>query len=316
MKTRVIPVYALLLGVLCCQLYGQNGSPKASSVDGNTSRKQEDIPPLPRPVDGGLPVAFVLGEDAEVMDFTGPLEVFASAWTPEGKPLFRPYFVASHSEPVKVGGGMQVVPDYTFATAPRPKIIVIPAMRSDTPDMIDWIKQHAGDTDVTMSVCNGAFVLAKTGLLDGKPATAHHGSYFRFAGTYPNVQLKRGARFVETGNLASSGGISSGIDLALRIVARYLGKSETQSIVDAMEYQGSGWLDADSNSAFARLPESNTDKPICPLCQMASSTEIHSEYLGRTYYFCSESEKQFFDAHPEVVDRFLAEDSTRAKTNK
>ena len=209
MKTRVIPVYALLLGVLCCQLYGQNGSPKASSVDGNTSRKQEDIQPLPRPVDGGLPVAFVLGEDAEVMDFTGPLEVFASAWTPEGKPLFRPYFVASHSEPVKVGGGMQVVPDYTFATAPRPKIIVIPAMRSDTPDMIDWIKQHAGNTDVTMSVCNGAFVLAKTGLLDGKPATAHHGSYFRFAGTYPNVQLKRGARFVETGNLASSGGISS-----------------------------------------------------------------------------------------------------------
>lgn len=282
---------------------------RAAAGSARTASPPAELAPLPRPAGGELPAAFVLGPDAEVLDFAGPLEVFAAAWTPEGKPLFKPYFVASSREPVIVGGGMRVVPDHTFATAPAPKVIVIPAMRGDTPEMIEWIRRNAGGTDVTMSVCNGAFVLARTGLLDGKSSAAHHGGYFRFAGMFPKVKLERGARFVETGNLASSGGISSGIDLALRVVARYLGKAEAQAIVDAMEYQGSGWLDPRSNAAFARLPESSAETPVCPLCRMAASKEIRSDYRGKTYYFCGDSEKEFFDAHPEVMDRFLAEDA-------
>ncbi|MCC7141357.1 MAG: DJ-1/PfpI family protein [Candidatus Eisenbacteria bacterium] len=271
---------------------------------------------LPRTPGVEIPVALVIGADAEVLDFTGPLEVFAAAWTPEGKPLFKPYFVAGESEPVLVGGNMRVVPDYTFANAPAPKVIVIPAMSEHNPEMVDWIRRAAAGTDVTMSVCNGAFVLARTGLLDGRPATAHHGGYFRFAGAFPEVQLQRGARYVETGNLASSGGISSGIDLALRVVARYLGEAEAHAIVDAMEYQSSGWLDPGSNATYARLPESSAQSPICPLCQMTASTDIRSEYRGRTYYFCAESEKEYFDAHPEVVDRFLEEDAARGSESR
>ena len=139
------------------------------------------------PGGGKIPVAIVIGKDAEVLDFTGPLEVFAQAYTQDGKPLFAPYMVAAALEPVTVGGGMKVVPDHTFKTAPPPKIIVIPAMALDaaTPEMIEWIRKASKSTDVTMSVCNGAFVLAKTGLLSGKRATAHHGGYFRFAGMYP-----------------------------------------------------------------------------------------------------------------------------------
>lgn len=265
--------------------------------------------PLPIPAGGEIPVAFVIAQDAEVLDFCGPLEVFASAWKNDHA-VFKPYFVAASMEPVVVGGGMKVVPDYTFTTAPAPRVIVIPAMGGHTPEMIDWIRNASKSTDVTMSVCNGAFVLAKTGLLDGRPATAHHGGYFRFAGMFPRVHLKRGARFVEDGNLASAGGISSGIDLALRVVERYVGREDTRAIVDGMEYQGTGWLDPGSNAAYGRLPVSTAEAPVCPLCQMNADKSIHSEFKGTTYYFCSASEKTFFDEHPEVMERFLAEDAT------
>jgi len=272
------------------------------------------LAPLPVPAGGEIPVAFVISKDAEVLDFCGPLEVFAGAWTRDGNPLFKPYFVAASLDPVVVGGGMRVVPDCTFATAPAPKVIVIPAMGTDVPDeMIEWIRRASKGTDVTMSVCNGAFVLAKTGLLDGRPATSHHGGYFRFAGMFPKVQLQRGARFVETGNLASAGGISSGIDLALRVVERYMGRDDTQALVDGMEYQGTGWLDPKSNEAYARLPKSSAQAPVCPLCQMSADTTIQSVFRGKPYYFCSPSEKEFFDEHPGVMDRFLAEDAALAK---
>lgn len=267
--------------------------------------------PLPVPPGGEIPVAFVIGADAEVLDFCGPLEVFAGAWTADGHPMFKPYFVAASLEPVTVGGGMRVVPDYTFANAPAPRVVVIPAMGPPPDDMVDWIRRVSSGTDVTMSVCNGAFVLARTGLLDDRPATAHHGGYFRFAGRFPRVQLKRGARYVEVGNLASSGGISSGIDLALRVVERYAGREMAQAIVDGMEYQGTGWLHPNSNDAWARMPRSTPEHPICPLCQMEADTTIHSEYRGATWYFCSADEKAFFDEHPAVVDLFLAEDAAR-----
>ncbi len=263
------------------------------------------------PAGGKIPVAIVVGKDAEVLDFTGPLEVFAQAYTQDGKPLFAPYMVAATPEPVRVGGGMKVVPDHTFKTAPPPKIIVIPAMALDaaTPEMIEWIRKASKSTDVTMSVCNGAFVLAKTGLLSGKRATAHHGGYFRFAVMYPEVRLKRGARFVEDGNIASAGGVSSGIDLALRVVERYVGQDGAGQVANGIEYQGKGWLDPDSNEAYAKMPVMDENHPVCPLCRMDGDRSIKIDYKGKTYYFCSEDEKAFFDKHLDVFERFLAEDA-------
>ena len=87
-----------------------------------------------------MPVAFVILKAAEVLDFCGPLEVFAAASTKDGKPLFAPYTVASTMEPVVVGGGMKVLPDYIFKTASAPKVIVIPAQAGLTPEMIEWIR--------------------------------------------------------------------------------------------------------------------------------------------------------------------------------
>ena len=273
---------------------------------------------LPVPPEGKIPVAFVLGKDAEVLDFCGPLEVFAQAYTKDGKPLFAPYMVAAALEPVRVGGGMKVVPEHTFKTAPPPKIIVIPAMALDaaTPEMIEWIRKASKSTDVTMSVCNGAFVLAKTGLLSGKQATAHHGGYIRFAGMYPNVRLKRGARFVEDGNVATAGGVSSGIDLALRVVERYVGREIATQVAGGIEYQGKGWLNPDSNEAYATMPVLDDNHPLCPLCRMVGDRSIKSGYKGKTYYFCSEDEKAFFDKHLDVFERFLAEDAAHRGGSK
>ena len=276
------------------------------------------LPALPVPAGGKLPVAFVIGKEAEVLDFCGPLEVFAGAWTKEGVPLFAPYMVYGLKEPVKVGGAMRVLPDYTYKDAPAPKIIVIPAMSMEdvSQEMCDWIVEASKTTDVTMSVCNGAFVLAKTGLLDGKRCTAHHAGYFRFAGMYPKVKLVRGARFVEEGKLATAGGISSGIDLALRVVERYLGTDSVIDLADGMEYQGTGWQNPDSNEVYAKMPEFDEAHPLCPLCLMEGDRSLKTNHKGKNFYFCSPDEKSFFDQHLEVFDRFAAEDAVRTAKPK
>ncbi len=304
----VLAVSAFYIGRNNCDF----NTDSQSQTSGISQVSQQDEPRrLPIPAEGSIPVAIVVGKDAEVLDFCGPLEVFAFAYTHEGKALFDISIVAESTDPVTVGGGMRVIPRYSFKDAPAPKIIVIPAMNeiSATPAMMDWLRQASKSTDVTMSVCNGAFILAKSGLLDGKFATSHHGGYFRFAGTFPKVKLKRGARFVEDGNIASAGGVSSGIDLALRVVQRYMGTKEAEAIADGIEYQGKGWLNPDSNEAFAKLPKHDEQNPLCPLCLMAGNKAIKSEHKGKTYYFCHESEKTFFDQHREVMDRFLDEDS-------
>ncbi|MCC7014130.1 MAG: hypothetical protein IT454_16350 [Planctomycetes bacterium] len=92
----------------------------ACATLGATDEAAPPMASLSVPSEGSLPVAFVLGPDAEVLDFTGPLEVFAGAWTADWRPLFQPYFVAASLEPVTVSGGLRVVPDYIFADAPAP----------------------------------------------------------------------------------------------------------------------------------------------------------------------------------------------------
>ncbi len=284
---------------------------KEASVDTAINVSGVRISPLPVPAGGKLPAAFVLGKGAVVLDFAGPLEVFTGATTKDGKMLFAPYMVAATKDPVSVGIGMKVVPDHDFKSAPQPKVIVIPAMYFSQKDseMIDWIRAASKGTDVTMSVCNGAFVLAKTGLLDGKSATCHHGGFFEFAVTYPNVHLKRGARFVEQGNLASAGGVSSGIDLAMHVVERYLGHDLALQVADGMEYQGKGWLDPNSNQAYAKMRELNAARPMCVICQMETDRSIATNYKGQTFYFCMKDHKDVFEKHTDVYERFLAEDA-------
>src|SRR6184192_2375817 len=202
---------------------------------------------------------------------------------------------------------MKIVPDYTLTNAPAPKVIVIPAQSEPSNAMLDWIRQSTKKTDVTMSVCTGAFVLAKTGLLDGKSATTFHGAFGPFAMKFPKIDLKRGARFVENGNLATAGGLSSGIDLALHVVERYFGHEIAQKTAYNMEYQGQGWMNPDSNQIYATSPVSTAEHPLCPVCGMDvdPAKAPKSVFKGATYYFCSDNDKKTFDAAP---DKFVNTD--------
>ncbi|MGC1684679.1 MAG: DJ-1/PfpI family protein [Candidatus Acidiferrales bacterium] len=254
--------------------------------------------PLVPPAKGPIPVAFLISDGAVVIDFAGPWEVFQDVHDAQGLGFFKLYTVAETTKPVTASAGLKIVPDYTFQTAPSPKVIVIPAQNGDTPAMLEWIRKSSKIADVTMSVCTGAYLLAKTGLLSGKAATTHHSAYSEFAMEFPDIQLRRGARFVEDGNLASSGGLSSGIDLALRVVERYYGRERAEETADMMEYQGRGWLDPNSNQIYAKARVSTDEHPVCPVCEMDADPALTSVYNGRTYYFCSTDHKALFDSAP------------------
>jgi putative intracellular protease/amidase len=265
--------------------------------------------PLKPPAQGSIPVAFLISEGAVIIDFCGPWEVFRDVTVPgRHDHPFRLYTVSESTSPIRAGGGMKIVPDYTLKDAPAPKVIVIPAQSDPTPAMLEWLREQSKNTDVTMSVCTGAFVLAKTGLLSGKSATTFHGAFRSFAIEFPDIHLKRGARFVEDGNLATAGGLSSGIDLALRVVERYFGREVAKQTAYNMEYQGQGWMNADSNEVYASAPVSTAEHPLCPVCGMDvdPATGPKSVFKGATYYFCSEDDKKTFDAAPE---KFLAADT-------
>jgi transcriptional regulator GlxA family with amidase domain/YHS domain-containing protein len=258
-----------------------------------------------------IPVAFLISDHAVVIDFCGPWEVFQDVNVPSRRDMpFRLYTVAETKKPIRTSGGMQIIPDYTITDAPSPKVIVIPAQSEPSPAVLDWIRKSSKTTDVTMSVCTGAFVLAKTGLLDGKSATTFHSAFTSFEMQFPKIELKRGARFVENGNLATSGGLSSGIDLALRVVERYYGREIAAKTAYNMEYQGQGWMDANSNQTYAVTPVSTVEHPLCPVCGMDVDPKISpkSVYKGATYYFCSGDDKKTFDAAP---DKFVNATATR-----
>lgn len=259
------------------------------------------VKPLTPPAAGTIPVAVAISEGAVVIDYSGPWEVFQDANRPDGKNAFNLYTVAENTKPVTASGGLKLLPDYSFDDAPAPKVIVIPAQKGGD-RMVEWIRKSAPAADVVMSVCTGAFVLAKTGLLAGKAATTHHQAYGRFAMTYRDIKLKRGFRFVESEpNLATAGGLTSGVDLALHVVERYFGRASAEGTAFYMEYQGEGWKDATggANQAYAKSALTR-NKLACPVCGMALSAEapLRASYKGVTYYLCSESCKSQFEGSP------------------
>jgi transcriptional regulator GlxA family with amidase domain len=258
--------------------------------------------PLNAPAAGAIPVAFLLSDDAVVIDFAGPWEVFENVSVPGSttSPAFQLYTVAKSAAPIKASGGMTIVPNFTFANAPPPKVIVIPAQSDPSEAVIAWVRKVAQTADLTMSICTGAFLLAKTGLLSGKAATTHHGAYAQFAMEFADVHLRRGARYVDAGKFASSGGLSSGIDLALHVVERYFGRAVALNTTDKLEYQGQGWLNPDSNQAYAKRRVSTDSHPLCAVCEMgvAKATAPKSTFRGRTVYFCMAAHKAIFDASP------------------
>jgi transcriptional regulator GlxA family with amidase domain len=214
------------------------------------------IPPVPietsstkltPPAKGKIPVAFAISEGATVIDFAGPWEVFQDVHvTSRGTSMddqmpFQLFTVGEKIETLTGSGGLKLVPDYTFDNAPAPLVVVVPAQRGSQA-LHAWLRKVLPASDIVMSVCTGAFQLGKAGLLKGKSATTHHEFLDRFAQSFPDVTVKRGLRFVEEEKVSTAGGLSSGIDLALRVVDRYFGRDVAQATATYMEYQSKGWV--------------------------------------------------------------------------
>src|SRR3954451_6615436 len=196
---------------------------------------------LTPPTTGTIPVAFAISEGVTVIDFCGPWEVFQDVVSPRGESAFNLYTVSEKTEPLVGSAGLKLVPDYTFENAPAPKVIVIPAQMGSKA-LHAWLRKLTPATAVTMSVCTGAFQLAKAGLLSGKSATTHHEFLDRLEREFPDIHVKRSVRFVESDKISTAGGLTSGTDLALRVVERYFGRAVAQATATYMEYDGKGWI--------------------------------------------------------------------------
>lgn len=309
MKRRELLQRSAAFGLVAAVPFSAFGKIAADSGTPNPTVRDEQPPakpnPLKPPVEGSIPVAFLISEGAVLIDFAGPWEVFGNVMIGGRMDSFRLYTVSETTKPIQASGGMKIIPDYTLQTAPAPKVLVIPAQSDPSEAVLEWIRKSAKNADVTMSVCTGALLLAKTGLLAGKVATTHHGSYVDLAMKYPDIRVKRGARFVEDGNLASSGGLSSGIDLAFRVVERYYGREVAKQAAYEMEYQGQGWMNPDSNAVYAKASLSANNHPLCAVCGMDvdPATGLKSVYKGKTYYFCMQDHKELFDSAPaKIID--------------
>jgi transcriptional regulator GlxA family with amidase domain len=196
------------------------------------------------PQEGVIRAAFMIGPGVNVIDTAGPWEVFQDAAVMTGgSPPFEQYTIAETIDPVEASAGLTIVPEYAYATAPQPNVVVVPAHQSSE-TTLGWLRRAAGRADVVMSVCTGAFVLGSAGLLDGRTATTHHDFFDDFEASFPKVELIRGVRFVEHDHIATAGGLTSGIDLALRVVERYLGRPAAAGTARYMEHESSRWRSA------------------------------------------------------------------------
>jgi transcriptional regulator GlxA family with amidase domain len=197
----------------------------------------------PRPP---IPVAFLIDQWSAVIDFCGPWEALQDAQSDTGG--FQLYTVAPTANPIRVSGSMQIVPNFTLANAPQPQVIVIPAQAGSrvetatTNAKIAWIRDAHQHAAITMSVCTGAFLLARTGLLDGLTATTHHNYLDDFATAFPRVELVRDQRFTDHGRIITTAGLSSGIDGALHVVERCFGRTVAQNTAGYMEYESERWI--------------------------------------------------------------------------
>lgn len=191
-------------------------------------------------------VAILIFDEVEVLDFAGPLEVFTVTADVNDPPPFNVYLVAETAAPIKTRGKMVVHPNYSFYNLPPPQILLIPGgagsrLLLKKPQVLDWVREQAAQVEFLCSVCTGALVLAKAGLLAGVTATTHHNSFDTLRGLVADqTTVVEDQRYVDNGRILTSGGVSAGIDMALYLVCRLLGDEALKKTLSVMEYP---WTD-------------------------------------------------------------------------
>jgi transcriptional regulator GlxA family with amidase domain len=187
-------------------------------------------------------VAIFMFDDVEVLDFAGPFEVFSV--TSELNKDLRPFAVSTVAEypgAVSARNGLSVNPHCTFSDCPRPDILIVPGGLGtrkliDNSAVINWIEDCSQTAELVLSVCTGALLLAKAGLLEGLAATTHHGALDLLRELAPNTTVVENQRFVDNGKIITSGGIAAGIDMSLHVVGKLLGAAQAEQTAGYMEY--------------------------------------------------------------------------------
>jgi transcriptional regulator GlxA family with amidase domain len=175
-------------------------------------------------------VGIYIYNDVEVLDFAGPFEVFSTASRVKARmdsklqDLFNVFTIGENMSPVHARGGLQVMPKYQISDHPEINILIIPGGivndELEKKHLISWIVTCSDIADITASVCTGAFLLAKAGLLDSKAATTHWEDIDDLRSMFPNIEIKNDVRWIDEGHIVTAAGISAGIDMSLHIVSR------------------------------------------------------------------------------------------------
>lgn len=190
-------------------------------------------------------VAIYVFPDVEVLDFAGPFEVFTTASRVHmrrhpGTPApFEVCTVARSTDPVRARAGLRVLPDHPLTSCPPPDILLVPGGVVDAelrePGFIRWIAESAQASEVVASVCTGAFILAKAGLLAGRRATTHWEDLADLQAAFPEVQVVAGKRWIDEGRVVTSAGIAAGIDMSLHLVERVAGQDLAKATARQMD---------------------------------------------------------------------------------
>ncbi|MGC1404899.1 MAG: DJ-1/PfpI family protein [Thermodesulfobacteriota bacterium] len=191
-------------------------------------------------------VGILVFKDVEVLDFCGPFEVFSATRLDDDKRREEPspfnvFLVAEKKGPVVASGGLKVLPDYDFQDCPEVNILVVPGGWGSRREMnnarlLKWIIDRSRQLEIMASVCTGALILGRAGLLEGRHATTHWRSLDWMQELFPKAIVEKKLHVVEEGNLITSAGISAGIDMALKVVARCFGETVARATAKHMEY--------------------------------------------------------------------------------
>ena len=191
-------------------------------------------------------VGILVFDAVEVLDFCGPFEVFSvtrldEATRREEPSPFEVLLVAERPGAITASGGLKVTPDHTLASCPPLDVLVVPGgwgtrrLLHEKP-LLAWIARRGREVETLTSVCTGAMLLGGAGLLDGRHATTHWRSLDWMRESFPGVTVETDLHVVEDGNVFTSAGISAGIDMALRVVARHHGEAVARATAKHLEY--------------------------------------------------------------------------------
>jgi len=187
-------------------------------------------------------VAILIFDDVEVLDFAGPFEVFAVTDELRAHEAFHVFTVSEQRATIRARNGLKIVPDFLLENCPAAQVLVIPGGQGtrallNRPLLLEWVRKQARGAEIVMSVCTGALVLGKAGLLDGLRATTHHACFDLLREHAPGAVVTPGERFTDNGKVCTSAGISAGIDLSLHVVGRLLGQEAADTTARHMDYE-------------------------------------------------------------------------------